>query len=100
MDSRDISFILGEHHPDFENAVIHHRHRTGFTFEVATIHESIGEEVIALWFDRTPFVESLRSLDSIDLRVRGGVAATESSFFGGCRPSAATDNPVRYRSKY
>jgi hypothetical protein len=46
--------------------------------DVVATHESIGHEVIALWFDRTPFLEILSGCASIDLRVRCGLAVTQA----------------------
>ena len=76
MTGRNISFIVGRHHNELDQAIWHHRGRNGFVLDVAAIHESIGQEVIALWFDRTPFLEILSGCETIDLRVRCGLAAT------------------------
>jgi hypothetical protein len=78
MISRNISFIVGQHHPELDQAIWHHRGRNGFVLEVAAMHQSIGQEVLVLWFDRTPFLEGLAANDTIDLRVRCGLALTEA----------------------
>jgi hypothetical protein len=78
MIGRNISFIVGQHESELDQAIWHHRGRTGFVLEVAAFHESLGQEVIALWFDRTPFLETLSGCETIDLRVRCGLAVTEA----------------------
>lgn len=78
MIGRNISFIVGQHHTELDQAIWHHRGRSGFVLDVAAIHESIGQEVIAMWFDRTPFLETLSCFDTIDLHVRCGLALTEA----------------------
>src|SRR5450755_590244 len=76
MIGRNISFMVGQHHAELDQAIWHHRGRSGFVLDVATMHESIGQEVVAMWFDRTPFLESLAERPTIDLRVRCGLANT------------------------
>jgi len=90
MIGRNISFVVGQHHTELDQAIWHHRGRNGFVLEVATMHQSIGQEVLVLWFDRTPFLEGLSVNDTIDLRVRCGLAITEAgpiAFILWWRPS-------------
>jgi hypothetical protein len=81
MVSRDIGFILGQHHSHLDHAISHHRDRNGFVFESASIHDSIGEEVVALWFDKSGFPE-LPASGLLDLHVRCGLAATSKGPIG------------------
>jgi hypothetical protein len=78
MIGRNISFIVGQHHHELDQAIWHHRGRNGFVLDVGAIHESLVPEVIALWFDRTNFLEILSGCETIDLRVRGGLAVTQA----------------------
>jgi hypothetical protein len=78
MIGRNISFVVGQHHAELDQAIWHHRGRNGFVLEVAAMHESIGQEVMVLWFDGTPFLEILSRYETIDLRVRCGLAVTEA----------------------
>ena len=74
--SRDISFIVGRHHPHLQEAIEHHRHRNGLVFEVTTVHESIGSEVVCLWFDRSGLLERFGESPALDLGVCCGLAVT------------------------
>jgi hypothetical protein len=78
MIGQNISFIVGQHHSELDQAIWHHRGRNGFVLDVAAIHESVGQEVIAMWFDRTSFLETLSGCETIDLRVRCGLAVTQA----------------------
>jgi hypothetical protein len=78
MIGRNISFIVGQHDPELDEAIRHHKGRNGIVLEITAMHPSIGQEVLAIWFDRSPFLEDLAVNESIDLRVRCGLALTEA----------------------
>ena len=44
--------------------------------ETARIHDSLSEEVLFLWFDRTSLLPELLDCETIDLRICCGLGAT------------------------